>query len=93
MFMEKPKTASITFTREDLDKTYHNAFDCPIYRALDNAGVEVHTVFPFRWYDSKLHAHGFSPRLIAISVFLRLTDRVRFVRPWLLAGRSIQVAL
>ena len=73
MFMEKPKSLTITFTKENLKHPYSLPRDCPIYHALADAGVPVREVWGEQWVDNDGVEHHFSEALQRVSNILEQT--------------------
>lgn len=93
--MEKPKTVTIQFTKENLRHEFKRYDDCPIYHALNDAGLPVHRVFTDGWIDTRRGRHLFSDDLFAASMRLNKTSHLGFsyyVRCWFLKGRTFEVS-
>ena len=102
MFMDKPKTAEITFTKENLQCKYSNASGCPIWHALDDAGLPVNWVGMDSWIESKddsfdVVRHYFPHKLRRASALLAATSDMGFIgvgiRRLCLQGKSFTVDL
>lgn len=97
MYMDKPKTVTITFTKKNLKYNFSSSIDCPIYHALEEAGVSIIAVGfnDFAYNDMGLHNIQFTPELKHVSETLLFTNShlLRWSRRFLLQGKSFTVRL
>jgi len=98
------RTYRVAFDSSDLGKCYHKSTGCPIYSALERAGVPVESVGrdSFLVYESvgdrkiTISSVKFTADLQKISNFLLATDLLfplrRYAR-WFLRGREFEVTV
>ena len=78
------KRVMIQFTRADLRAKYSDFIGCPIFLAMQRAGVPVHSVRAMYWQDL-YYLHYFSKKL------QRASDSISEGRTKHLVGKKFQV--
>lgn len=98
--VNRAKSATIKFTKENLAHDWTNPHDCPIFHALHDAGAPVSFVKPWYWVSTGASGaktvHGFSRELQAASDLLCRTHDSWFrtlIRRWKLQGKEFAVQL
>ena len=98
--VNRAKSVTIKFTKENLARDWTNAHGCPIFCALKDAGVPVSFVKPWYWVSTGVSGaktvHGFSRELQTASDLLCSTHSSWFrnaIRRWKLEGKEFVVQL